>query len=44
MKPHWPQHERLADFVIAQQYSSATFVLPGFHFRKKKKYFGAHFT
>jgi hypothetical protein len=31
------QHDRPTAFVIAQQYSSAIFVLLRFHSRKKKK-------
>jgi hypothetical protein len=34
-----PQHDRPVACVIAQQYSPATFISKGFHFRKKK--FGA---
>jgi hypothetical protein len=36
MKPDRPQHDRPATFVIAQQYSSATFVSMRFHSRKEK--------
>jgi hypothetical protein len=35
-----PQHYRPAAFVIAQQYSSATFIAFGFHSSKEK--LGAH--
>jgi hypothetical protein len=40
-KPDRPQYYRPAACVIAQQYSSSTFVPFGFNFLKKK--FGTHF-
>jgi hypothetical protein len=36
LKPDRPQDDRLAACVIAQQYSSATFVSLCFHYRKGK--------
>jgi hypothetical protein len=41
VEPDRPQHDRLAACVIAQQYSSAIFVLQRFYSRKKK--FGVRF-
>jgi hypothetical protein len=39
MEPHRPQHDCHAVYVIAQQYSSATFDLLLFHSRKEKFFF-----
>jgi hypothetical protein len=39
LKPDLPQHDRTAICVIAQQYSSATFIPLRFHFHKES--FGA---
>jgi len=36
MKPHWPQHDSPAAFVIVQQCSSATFFSLRYHSRKEK--------
>jgi hypothetical protein len=36
MEPDRPQYNRHAACVIAQQYSSATFLSLHFHYRKKK--------
>jgi hypothetical protein len=36
VEPDWPQHDWSAAFVIAQQYSFATFVSLRFHSGKKK--------
>jgi hypothetical protein len=36
VEPDWPQHGWSAAFVIAQQYSFATFVTLRFHSDKKK--------
>jgi hypothetical protein len=41
MEPDRPQHDRSAACVIAQQYSSSTFVSLCFHSRKEKQ--GARF-
>jgi hypothetical protein len=41
MEPDRPQHDRSAARVIAQQYSSSTFVSLCFHSRKEKQ--GARF-
>ena len=41
LEPYQLQHGRTSACVIAQQYSSATFVSLRFHFRKEN--FGAHF-
>ena len=42
LEPDWPQHDRPAGCVIAQQYSSSTCVSRSFHSRKEK--FGARLT
>jgi hypothetical protein len=41
MERDWPQHDRSAACVIAQQYSSSTFVSLCFNSRKEKQ--GARF-
>jgi len=36
LEPHRPQYNRPVACVIAQQYSSATFISVRFHYRKEK--------